>query len=151
MFSGSDDDAWEDDASDSHDLSRENRARARQFETAGYREGLDAGKEQTLQAGFNQGFAEGAKAGFSWGDTAARAKSACILAGRVPGSGHLQQQAVELAAVLQAIDARDVMLAAFREVLHKEEGTALPSTSHSHELLNQARQQLEAMGLVATA
>jgi hypothetical protein len=60
------------DASTSHTrenpmLDAESNALRRVHETAGMREGYEAGKEETVQAGFDHGFRLASTAGFAWG------------------------------------------------------------------------------------
>ncbi len=48
-------------------LDAESNALRRAHETAGMREGYEAGKEETVQAGFDHGFRLASTAGFAWG------------------------------------------------------------------------------------
>ncbi|KAJ1428149.1 Essential protein Yae1, N-terminal [Sesbania bispinosa] len=60
-------DASDDKLDSSSDLEREWKRRHDQFHSAGYRDGLIAGKEASAQEGFNIGFKQSVLAGYGWG------------------------------------------------------------------------------------
>ena len=63
-------------------LDAESNALRRAHETAGMREGYEAGKEETVQEGFDQGFRLASTAGFAWGEAlgmAAMLDVACVV------------------------------------------------------------------------
>lgn len=93
-------DAWGSDGDDAALLAQESSVREAAFRSAGYRDGLEAGKEASLQSGFDGGWAAGARAGFAWGQArgAAGALRALAAAAAAPDAV-ASTRAAELAAL----------------------------------------------------